>query len=329
MDQAQAVPSIEDRITAIIGADPDRAENLDLPATEPLPGSEDEQPLEAEEQPAAEEPAEEPADESPKWDELREVKLKVPLKNGDEEKELELSLDELRLGYMRQDDYQRKTQEVSKTRTEAQEQVRQVAEQVRDAFAKELHTLSSVVDAVAAQELSGVDWNRLSQENPAEFVRLQHRASQLQQAKAAIAHKQQAVEQQRLTERQQRQAQAIPQAEAELKANIPNWSDELRNALVKTAKEAYQRPDAELNDVGNFDPKYVQMLHDAHQWRQLQSQKPIIDKKVVDVPKVLKPGTKNNVSTDMRKLQELRMRIKKSGGKDKAAIEERIKLSLR
>lgn len=325
-DQAQAVePSIEDRITAIIGADPDRAQNLDLPPAETLPGQEEA----AQETPEPQEPEQAQEEEAPKWDELREVKLKVPLKNGEEEKELELSLDELRLGYMRQDDYQRKTQEVAKTRNEAQEQVRAVAEQVRDAFSKELNTLSAMVDTVAASEFKGVDWNRLSQENPAEFVRLQHRASQLQQAKVAIAQKQQAVEQQRLLERQQRLAQALPQAETKLREAIPNWSDELRQALVKTAKEAYQRPDSELNEVGNFDPSYVQMLHDAHQWRQLQAQKPIVEKKVVEVPKVLKPGTKNSVNSDARKLADLRARIKKSGGKDKAAIEERIKLSLR
>lgn len=329
-DQAQAVgPSVEDRIAAALGEEPEQV-NLEPPPHEELPGQEAPQEPVAAEQPEQPETPEHLQEETPPaWDEVKEIKLKVPVKNGDEEKELDVTLDELRLGYMRQDDYQRKTQEISKVKSEAAQETHKAVQQTRQQFVQELTALDTFITQVAMPEFQNVDWNKLSQENPAQFVAMSHRANQLQQAKVAIKSKLQEVEQQRFMEKQQRLAQAIPQAEATLKSKIPNWSDELRQSLVKTAKDVYQRPDSELNEVGNFDPGYVEMLHDAHQWRQLKSQKSIVENKVREVPKVLKPGTKQVQDPNGKKLNELRARIKKSGGKDKAAIEERIKLSLR
>ena len=45
-----------------------------------------------------------------------------------------------------------------------------------------------------------------------------------------------------------------------------------------------------------YDPRMVKVLNDAYQWRQLQSKKPEISKKVVTVPKIVKPG--NNAKPD-------------------------------
>src|SRR5688500_11072402 len=49
-----------------------------------------------EEKPAEEAKPDEAAEEQPKWDDLKNVKLKIPMKQGDKEWEEELSLEQLR-----------------------------------------------------------------------------------------------------------------------------------------------------------------------------------------------------------------------------------------
>jgi hypothetical protein len=328
-DQAQAVaPSIDDRIAGAMGL-------IEAPEKPP-----EEAPVEASqeqeaEQEAAEDVAEAPTEEAPEepteeappaWDEVREVKLKVPLVKPDGTEEREVTLDELRLGYMRQDDYQRKTQEIAQTKKQAQEEAMKAVSEVRSRVEQELKAMDAFITNVALPELNGVDWNALAQNDPAEFVRMSHRANQVNAAKQQVQAQLQATEQQRIAEEQQKLAQALPQAEERLKAKIPNWSKELQAALFTTGKDIGFSED-ELSRV--YDPRFVELLHDAHQYRNAQKAQPIADKKIAVAPRVLKPGAKPAEQSKQRSAYEaLRTKVKKSGGKDKAAIEELIKLSL-
>lgn len=328
-DQAQAVaaPSIESRIEAALfgSIEPEQHEEKAQEQATESTEVQAEQP--SEDSPQTEEQTETKQEEAtPSWDEVKAIKLKVPLKNGAEEKESEVSIDELRLGYMRQDDYQRKTQEVSKAKQAAQEEAMSAVAQLRAQNTQELKTLEAWIVNVAAPEMQGVNWNKLAAEDPAEFVKLTHRANQLTTLKNQISQKLQQAEQQRTTEEDSKRAQAIQQASEQLASDIPNWNAELQQALVKSGRE-YGFTDDELAKV--YDPKFVKVLHDAHQWRLLQTQKPLADKKVSEVPKVLRSGASPSKGDAQRSAYEaLRTRIKKSGGKDHAAVEELIKSRL-
>ena len=326
-DQAQAVAApqdIDSRISAALFGEIEPEQQQEAPPEQEQQAA-PEQPETESAQPEA--PTEEAQTEAPpSWDEVKAIKLKVPLKNGAEEKEAEVSIDELRLGYMRQDDYQRKTQEVSKAKQAAQEEAMQHLAQFQAQQTKELKTLEAWITQVAAPEMQGVNWNKLAAEDPAEFVRLTHRANQLTALKQQVSQKLQQAEQQRTTEEETKRAQAIEQAQSELASAIPNWNAELQQALVKSGRD-YGFSDDELAKV--YDPKFVKVLHDAHQWRELQKQKPIAEKKVVEVPKILKSGASPSKADAGRSAYDaLRTRIKKSGGKDHAAVEELIKSRL-
>lgn len=314
-------PAIEDRIAAALG-EPVETVSLEKPEDAPLPqGDNDAVPAEAEAPPEA--PAEE---ELPKWDEVREIKLKVPVKNGAEEKEVEVTLDDLRLGYMRQEDYQRKTQEVAKARLEAQEQVRRAAAEIQQKAAQELQAMNAFIEQAAMPEFANIDWNKLATDDPAQFVQLTHRRNQLIQAREAVKQQLHAAEAQRFQEQQEARAQAIVQAQEQLKTEIPNWGDELQRALVKTGQDLGFTPE-ELGGVA--DPRFVKLLWKAQQFDAQKSQAPIADKKVSEAPKVLKPSAPVQKSSQSSAMNELRNRIKKSGGRDKAAIEALIKSKLR
>ena len=329
-DQAQAVaaPDIDSRISAALLGPIEQPEQTALPE-EPEQVQEQEQPLTEESSPPEQPEATQEAEAPPSWEEVKAIKLKVPLKNGAEEKEAEVSIDELRLGYMRQDDYQRKTQEVSKAKQAAQEEAMSAVAQLRAQATQELQRMNAFINASIATELQGVDWNRLAREDPAEHVRLSQRANDLHAVRQQVNQRLQQAEQQRTAEEETKRAQAIEQAQTELASAIPNWNAELQQSLVKSGRE-YGFTDDELAKV--YDPKFVKVLHDAHQWQQLQKQKPIAEKKVVQVPKILKSGASPSKADAQRAgYDALKLRIKKSGGKGPdghAAVEELIKSRL-
>jgi hypothetical protein len=333
-DQAQAVaaPSVDDRISAALFGEIEPEQQTEAVQTaepEQPQAAEPEQPQSEESAPVEQEAAPEEPEAPPEWEAVKALKLKVPLKNGAEEREAEVTIDELRLGYMRNDDYTRKTKEAAEVKRLAQEEAMQGVAKFQEQAVKELKTMEAWITQVAAPEMQGVNWNTLAKEDPAEFVRLSHRANQLAALKQQIGQKLQQAEQQRTQEEDAKRAQAIEQAQSQLASDIPNWNAELQQALVKSGRN-YGFSDDELAKV--YDPKFVKVLHDAHQWQLLQKQKPIAEKKVVEVPKVLRSGANPTKADAQRGAYEaLRARIKKSGGKGPdghAAVEELIRSRL-
>lgn len=323
-DQAQAVGSIDDRISAALLGPVEKEPEQPQEAAQEAP----EEPQEQEAEPEAEEQEEAPQEEEapPNWEDVKALKLKVPLKNGAEEKDADVTIDELRLGYMRQDDYQRKTQEVSKAKQAAQQEAMQAVAQLQAQNVQELKTMEAWIAQVAAPEMQGVNWNTLATSDPAEFVRLSHRANQLQALKQQVGQKLQQAEQQRMQQSEAQRAQALEQAQSQLATDIPNWDASLQQALVKSGRD-YGFSDDELAKID--DPRFVKVLHAAHQWAALQAKGPIAEKKVSVVPKILKSGATPSRSDKTRaQYDQLRTRIKKSGGRDHAAVEELIKSRL-
>lgn len=327
-DQAQAV---ETAVSAEPASVDDRLDAAIQSALNPEAPQEPDEPVDSEATPEADaepvEPPDEPAeDDAPQsWDEVKEVKLKVPIKNGDTQEEIETTLDELRLGYMRTADYQRKTQEVAAQKNEIQQQFNQALQSEQAKYLQALQAQEAFLMQIAAPEMKGIDWNKLSAEDPAEFVRMSHRANQLNKTRQLIAQQIQEAEAQRVHAQQQQLAQAIPQAQERLKAKIPNWSPELQATLRDTGMKDYGFSAEEIGSI--LDPRQVEVLHDAMQWRKLQSQKPITEKKIVTLPKVLKPGAKTN--PNVQKMADLRARVKKTGGRDESALDQLIKNALR
>jgi len=307
MDQAdtQSETSILAAFQNFVSDEP-RQEQQDSGTAEPppeAPAEEGKAPVEAKEEQPEQEAAEDAEtieidEESPMFD--------VPV--GSETKKL--SLKELRAGYMMQQDYTRKTQEIAKQREEVQAQARQATEQAVKPYVERLQVFQKAVQATVAPELGNVDWNKLATEDPAEYVRLSNRAKQVNDVLSAaqqeinrVHGEQQQQEQTRLTEKAAKAVEA-------LQKDIPEWGSAVYQDLMKTAIEKYGYTPEEI--AKETDPRIFKLLNDAKGQRAIQDAKPIVAKKVAVVPKVVKSGPRE-ADGSRRAVTEAKDRLRKSG----------------
>lgn len=308
-DQApEAVESVEERLAARY--------------------SQQEQPEEPQEQPQQQEAPEEAQEEAPEVKEATEQEdilspeqlahYKVKVKIDGEEKEI--PLEEARLGYMRQEDYSRKTQELAKQRDELPKKVKEEVQKHAQEYQQNVRMFYQAVATLADSELVNTDWNKLAVEDPAEFVKRTHRKTQfenvLKAAQQEIKKHEEAIQQ----ERQEAIAQAIAQAKEELPKAIPNWSNDLYVKVLKSGMDHYGFTKEEVEGV--VDHRMIKVLHDAMQFRSLKDKKSLVDKKVAEVPKVLTPGTQQSKSlVNSEREKELKKAVRKSGGSMDAMAE--------
>lgn len=242
------------------------------------------------------------------------IEVEVTVEGGEKKTE-KLSLNELKAQRMMQADYQRKTQELARQRDEVPDKIRQGIQEQITKSVQEIQSLQELFRSVVAPELQ-VDLNKLAQEDPAEYVRVSNRQRQIEMAwRQMEATKQQKV--QELTQQQQQQMERLrEEAVTKIKSAIPNY-DEIAPALKDTAVKRYGFKSEELEQIHH--PGFTRLLHDAHEYQKSQTaSKSIVEKKVLNVPKVLKPGTpKENPGRE--RVTESMKNLKKTGRIDDAA----------
>jgi hypothetical protein len=88
---------------------------------------------------------------------------------------------------------------------------------------------------------------------------------------------------------------------------------------MKTGIENYGFKPEEVSSW--VDPRAIKLLHDAKQFRELNTTKPVVNNRVVTPPKVIKPGAASTV-TQSQKLQESSMKKLQTSGRieDAAAV---------
>ncbi len=125
-------------------------------------------------------------------DQLEAIELETTFKDADGKDVTEkLPIKELRQGYMRQKDYQRKTAEIARQREEVGTNVRQGVESERTQYLENLKALETALIEVVAPELKNVNWDDLAANNTYEWARLQQRAKTINQALESVKSKQQ------------------------------------------------------------------------------------------------------------------------------------------
>lgn len=198
--------------------------------------------------------------------------------------EVEVTLDELRNGYSRTEDYKAKTAEVAEQRRAAERLASDLA-----ARTQQLDTLMERVefDPVLA-EGQKTDWQALARDNPAEYV------ARKEQFEARVGYWRH-VAQTRDAARAQADRQALEAGEARMREAIPEWADEgkrreLQGQMSK-ALEAYGFAPQEYQAVK--DHRVLLVARDAMLWRQMQAERQAAaGKKAPAVaPKVMSPGT--------------------------------------
>lgn len=290
--------SAEDRMWAAANPSPERPRAPDgkflpqNPQAQVAPESAEQPAQEAQtEQQTAEQP---PAEsEHIAWDEVKDVKVKIPMKVDGKEWEEEVTLEQLRSERMRQTDYTRKTQELAEHRRQIEQQVQQAAMQQRTQYVQALQAQQRALMETVAPELQGMTqerWTQLANDDPAAFVRLQNRVQQVNQAFGNIQQRIDMAQRQQAEQEQQITANAIQEAKQKIAESIPDWNDDLYQAVMKRGVETYGFSQQEMTSA--YDDRFIRLMADAHKYRQMMEQKPAIEKKVQAVPPVLRPGNK-------------------------------------
>lgn len=276
-----------------------------------------------EEQEVVEETTDEVIDESQEVEEETEESEEVedPTEDAEEESEDEpdvvtegmievdgekLSVDEIKLGYMRQADYTKKTQAVAEQRKAAEDQT-----------ANYESTLNALLTASGADlsRFDNVNWEQAAVQNPDQYKQAKAMYEQTKQTHDFI--RAQAKEHQQRTETQQQAAMKENAKESltVLKSTIPNWNNDLYYSIGEYATGSLGVSTEEFNEV--HDHRMITALYKAMQFDKAKTE---TQKKVKATPKKTLSGKKAEPKDLGKKdnYRKARDRLKKSGSMEDA-----------
>ena len=261
----------------------------------------EEQELEQEEELSEE--VEDPTDENSEEGEKEPELVTEGMIEVDGEK---LSVEEIKLGYLRQGDYTKKTQLVAEQRKAAEEQSKSYES-----------TLSALLTASGADlsRFDNVNWEQAAVENPDQYKQAKAMYEQTQQTYNFI--KSQANDHQKRIQDQQQTLVKEKAAESltVLKSTIPNWNNDVYYSIGEYAKSALGVSSEEFNGI--TDHRSITAMYKAMQFDRAKSE---TQKKVKASPKKTLSGQKSE-SKDLGKKETYRKsreRLKKSGSVDDA-----------
>lgn len=219
----------------------------------------------------------------------------------------EVSLDELKLGYLRQSDYTRKTQ--------AAAEQRKAAEAQQQNYESSLQSLLAAAGADLSR-FEGVNWEGLAAQDPAQY----------QQAKAIFEQAQSTYNlirgqaEQHMTQMQERAQAELKQRAQEslgvLKSTIPNWSNDLYYEIGDYAQKELGVSSDEFNNIA--DHRSITAMWKAMQYDRAKTV--TAEKKVKASPQKTLSGSKadaNKVNSG-EKYRKARDKLRKTGSMDAA-----------
>lgn len=213
-------------------------------------------------------------------------------------------------------DYHAKTQEIAAERS--------AIGQAQDTYARSLQQLLALT-VPDLQQLQNLDWQRLSVEQPAEYVRLSaHRDALRQRVDALQGEQQRLAQQQQAIEAQQR-AEIIAQQRQVLVQRVPEFRDpqkaqKLTADLTQAAAHYGIRPE-EL--AGVIDARQIEVMRDAMQWRNHVANRAAAEQKrtPAPAPTMQRAGTPAQTNNTERRLQNKMSALKSTGStKDAASV---------
>lgn len=239
---------------------------------------------------AVEEPVEAPTESPDQPEEAEQVE-------ETEEERVEIEIDgeryevpeKLKEAFLKNKDYTQKTQELAEQRKLFQQEREQAqrAFEVQQKFQAEYQDLTAI--HVKLQQFETIDWQALANDNVTQFLALKEQRDQLQRTLDTRSTALNQAVQQFMSEQETRKAQTLTQAVEKLKSSIKGWNDDLASSLRSSLKDYGFSPDEAGFTPFNSDPRYVQVLHDAYQFRQLKQGLPVT-KKVTQQGRTLRPG---------------------------------------
>lgn len=192
---------------------------------------------------------------------------------------------ELKDAVLRHADYTRKTQEVAEMRRQVEttmQAVNAVTQEERNA-----QIAIGVIDARLA-DYSDIDWDTWELQDPSSAQRSWRQFQLLQQQRGQAIAQYQHVAQQRAFLTQQETAKRLEQGQRELAASIPDWGADKAAKLTDFGGTTYGFSHEELSGID--DPRMIQVLHDAWQYRQTQQAKQVARRVQPEIRPAAKAG---------------------------------------
>ena len=229
-----------------------------------------------------------------------------------------VSLKELQAGYMMQADYQRKTAEVERQRAEVDTAVKTKTAEAEQRYEAQLNQLNALVRSSIDPDLQNVDWVNLAATDPAKYTILRAKAEKFAGTIQALEAERNKLAAQRTQEQTEARNKAAQESVERLKQDIPGWNQDKYQSILKGAVEKLGFKPEEVTQV--VDHRIIKVLNDALAYQELKSAKPIAEKKVVSVPKVVRPGSPDKDSDQIADRKKAALtKLRKSGDVEDAA----------
>ncbi len=328
-EAAKALEAIPGLLDPDDGTPGEQEEAGDTEATETDDETEEGDDADADDAEADEEGEEDDAGEG-EQDESSEIEDLLEGSDAEEDKDLiELQLDgksvkvpvdELKKGYLRQQDYSQKTEEVA-------ERGRQLAgaEQAfldeRQQYVERMDGLTETLEGQLKSEEADLD--KLLDEHPDEYVREKARLEKCQQALADAKAEREGQMAKAKGDQADRFKDYVREESAALMRAVPTFGDPVKGPQLRKALQTHLTGYGFTLDElkGVFDHRTIQVAIDALRWKSLQKSKAKVNKKVANKPKVLKPGAKQpNVSRSKKRSAAAAKRLKQTGDMKDAAV---------
>lgn len=309
---ADSAPSVEERLAAVLSS----PEESDKPEPEADLQPEEEGDAVVEDEVEADTEASDEAEDGQAEDEEEEADTEdddAADDDADQSQLIEidgekLPLEEVKLGYLRQADYTRKTQAVAEQR--------KAAEDERQYFAS---SLNSILTAVGAdiQRFENVDWERAAAENPEQYRQAKAAYDQSMQLFSGIRQQTEDFVQ-RTKQAQDKALKAQAQESvAILKTAIPGWNNELYAQIGEYAQRELGFGADEFNNIA--DHRAIQSIWKAMQYD--RGRKVTTEKKLKVAPtKTLsdKKASEAKIVHNRKSTQKARERLRETGRVDDA-----------
>ena len=280
--------------------------------TEESPRREESDEPAEEAQEESEEPSETPEDESDESEEDDEEdgdgleECEEEDESGDDDialytvrvngEEIEVTEDELVKGYSRQADYTKKTQELSEQRRN----IEQIESQYNSQLGQMHQERQQYMDALnqliqqsmgGLEQFSNVDWNRLKEEDPIEFITKRDEYREAQERVRSGQHQYTLEQQKQAGEMQALQQQVLQQEHAQMVEKIPEWGDPTQQKVLATGLREYATGQGYTEEeIGSLvDHRSLIVLMKAQKYDELQ-RADVKTKKVKNKPRVVRSG---------------------------------------
>lgn len=224
---------------------------------------------------------------------LETVKQKVKI-NGEE---MEVSLKDLTAGYQMEQDYRRKTTELSEQRKGFEAEKEQATTHIQSKL-QEADAITANLEQQLMGDYNAIDWNQLEIQDREEWLvqrqKFSEKAQQLETSKAQIKAEMGQYQQQAQAKQQEAfQAHLIKENEALLQA-IPEWTDntvrEAATAKMTDYLSQYGFSEQESSQIS--DHRIMRLINDAVKGANTNQKIDVVKKKVKTLPKIVKPSAK-------------------------------------